>query len=131
MVKASPWTVSLWLPTIREWCAHVTVTPDLNKINVFKNGTSKALNLRTPKGGHTVPSSTAGVSLLWKKDQKKDRKKNTSETINNAIPQRSPNSVIAEWSPWKVASLATSFHHWNLTNNKLKIERETPKNPPP
>lgn len=39
-----------------------------------------------PAGGHMVPSSTAGVNLLWKKAQKKEKKNKTSEVIKRIIP---------------------------------------------
>ena len=49
-----------------------------------------------PAGGHKLPTSIVGVKLLWKNAQKKDKKKKTSDTINNAIPQRNPNSTKDE-----------------------------------
>ena len=62
-------------------------------------------------GGQILPISTLADNLLWKKAQKKDRKKNTSETINNNIPHRNPNSTILVCSPWWAASKDTSRHH--------------------
>ena len=47
-----------------------------------------------PKGGQTDPTSTVGVKLLWKKAQKNLTKKNTSDTMNKAMPQRKPSSTI-------------------------------------
>jgi len=41
-------------------------------------------------GDDIIPISSAGASLLWKKVQKKEMKKNTSDTINRIIPHRSP-----------------------------------------
>jgi len=57
-----------------EWWAHVTVTPDLNRIIVFNRGIWKGLKIIIPEGGHISPISSVGLSLLWKKDQKKKRK---------------------------------------------------------
>jgi len=53
------------------------------------------LKAKTPIGGQTPPNSMFGANLLWKKAQKNLKKKKISETINNNIPQRSPNSTIA------------------------------------
>jgi len=74
----------------------VTLTPDDSKIIVFNRGTPNALKTLMPVGGHNVPTSTFGDSLLWKKAQKNDIKKNTSETINRTIPQRIPSSTSLE-----------------------------------
>ena len=82
---------------------------------VFNKGTWKGLNTLIPKGGHIEPISTLGGNLEWKKAQKNLKKKNTSETINSAIPQRSPNSTIDVWSPWIVPSRLMSRHHWVIT----------------
>jgi hypothetical protein len=41
----------------------------------------------------------AGERLLWKKAQKKDRKKSTSEVINKIIPHRNPIPTFHVWSP--------------------------------
>ena len=112
-----------WLPAIKAWWDQVTVTPEDNNTKVLSNGTSKGLNAIIPIGGQTLPTSTAGEILLWKKAQKKDRKKKTSETINKTIPQRRPNSTILVCNPWHEASKETSRHHWNIT---IKII-ESPK----
>jgi len=42
---------------------------------VFKRGTWIGLKATTPIGGHEIPSSMTGVSLLWKKAQKKGEEK--------------------------------------------------------
>jgi len=57
------------------WWAHVTVTPEDNKIAVFNRGISNGLKGFTPKGGHNIPISTTGAKLLWKKAQKNETKK--------------------------------------------------------
>jgi len=46
-----------------------------------------------PNGGHRVPISTEGDSLLWKKAQKNEKKNNTSEVIKRIIPQRRPDTT--------------------------------------
>jgi len=68
-----------------------------------------------------------GVNLEWKKVQKNETKKKTSEVINSSIPNFNP---IVTWfvcNPWNVPSRVISRHHWNiiskviivLINNKL------------
>ena len=76
-----------------------------------------------PKGGHSLPISTLGDSLLWKKAQKNLKKKKISETINNAIPQRKPSSVIDVCSPWIAPSREISRHHWVI----IKINNTKPR----
>ena len=49
-----------------------------------------------------------------KKSSKKPLKK-ISDTINKAIPQRRPNSVIDVCNPWIDPSRLISRHHWNIT----------------
>jgi len=53
----------------------------------------------------------AGERLLWKNAQKKEIKKNTSETINKIIPQRNPIVTGNVCNPWKVPSREISRHH--------------------
>jgi len=43
-----------------------------------------------PAGGQPQPISTEGDSEKCKNAQKKDKKKNTSETMNKTKPNRSP-----------------------------------------
>ena len=57
---------------------------------VFNKGICKGLNERIPVGGQREPISIVGDKLLWKKAQKNERKKNTSEIINKIIPHRKP-----------------------------------------
>jgi hypothetical protein len=87
---------------------------------VFKRGTWKGLKGIKPEGGQTLPKSIAGERLLWKKAQKKDKKKKTSETINKIIPQRRPNSTMLEWRPCAAPSLEMSRHHWYITT-KVRV----------
>ena len=72
-----------------------------------------------PKGGHNLPTSILGDSLLWKKAQKNLRKKKTSETINKAIPQRKPSSVIEVCKPCTAPSREISRHHWIITSIRV------------
>jgi len=67
---------------IRLWCLQVTVNPDVSKIAVFRSGTLSGSIAVIPLGGHMHPSSIVGASLLWKKAQKKAKKKHTSLIIN-------------------------------------------------
>ena len=73
------------------------------------------MNTWIPKGGQRLPTSTVGESLLWKNAQKNLRKKKISETINNAIPQRNPSSVIEVCKPWIAPSREISRHHCVIT----------------
>ena len=78
---------------IKAWWAHVIEAPDDNKIIVLRSGIWIGLKGITPKGGHLIPISTEGANLEWKKAQKKDKKKNTSEVINKIIPHRIPSAT--------------------------------------
>jgi len=42
-VYNKPYNAPALLPSINEWCAYVTVTPEDNKIIVFNKGNSKGL----------------------------------------------------------------------------------------
>ena len=114
-VITRPATASWSAPLVIAWWAQVTLTPELSKIRVFNKGTCQGLKAQTPKGGQTQPSAVEMERLLWKKAQKNLKKKNTSDTINRAIPQRIPNSTDLLWRPWNLASAATSRHHWSAT----------------
>ena len=52
-----------------------------------------------------------GNKLASKKAQKKATKNITSEVMNNAIPQRSPSSVMELWTFKNVLSFMISLHH--------------------
>lgn len=107
-----------WLPSIILWWDQVTLTPEDNKIIVFKRGTLKGLKTSIPIGGQTLPNSMLGARLLWKKAQKNDKKNITSEIINSLIPHRRPFSTIDVWRPWNLASRLTSRHHCLDTTTK-------------
>lgn len=113
-MKNNPWVDWEWLPSIRPWWAHVTVTPEANKIAVFNKGTWNGLNGIIPIGGQEAPNSIAGDNLLWKKAQKKETKKKISETINKIIPHRNPKVTGWVCNPWKVPSREMSRHHWYI-----------------
>lgn len=49
---------------MREWWAHVTVTPEDSKVIVFKRGTWIGLKADTPEGGQVSPNPTIGARLL-------------------------------------------------------------------
>lgn len=93
-MKNKLWVVWEWLLSIKLWWAQVTVTPEDKRIAVFNKGIWKGLKLWIFIGGQRFPSSIEGDKLLWKKAQKKEIKKNTSEIINKIIPQRNP---IVTW----------------------------------
>lgn len=78
---------------------------------MFSNGICIGLNGEIPIGGHVDPSSMVGDNLLWKKAQKNERKKNTSEIINRIIPHRKPLVTIFVCNPWYVPSRVISRHH--------------------
>jgi hypothetical protein len=50
------------LPSIREWCAYVTLAPEESNRIVFNNGISKGFRGSIPTGGQEVPSSTVGAN---------------------------------------------------------------------
>lgn len=95
---------------IKEWWPQVTVTPEDSSTTVFSRGIPHGESGDTPRGGQTAPISMLGLSLLWKKAQKKEKKKRTSETIKKTTPKRIPLLRGVEWNPWKVASRITSRH---------------------
>lgn len=64
---------------------------------MFSSGTPQGDNGLIPIGGHVFPSSTVGANLLWKKAQKKAKKKHTSDTMNNTTPIRNPRDVFVVW----------------------------------
>jgi hypothetical protein len=66
------------------------VIPEVNKIRVLRRGICTGLKGKIPLGGQIIPSSIVGERLLWKKPQKNEMKKNTSDVINRIIPHRSP-----------------------------------------
>lgn len=111
-------------PFNKAWCLQVTLTPEESNKIVLRRGILMGLKGRIPVGGHICPSSIAGEILLWKKAQKKETKKNTSEIINKIIPVFKPLITKSEWCPWIEASRWISFHHIKATSDvKIKIMR--------
>lgn len=90
IVIAKPRIVFPLSPLIMAWCDHVTVAPDVNKIAVFNSGTSNGFKAFIPTGGHIAPISTVGPNDEWKKAQKNEKKKQTSDMIKNNIPNLKP-----------------------------------------
>jgi hypothetical protein len=78
-------------------CAHVTVTPEDNKIKVFHKGKPHGSNAEIPCGGQTQPIPIDGDNVQWKNAQKKLKKNITSEAINKAIPKRTPSCTLKVW----------------------------------
>lgn len=121
IVIKSPWDLWEWLFSIIPWWDQVIVIPEANKIAVLRRGICIGLNGLIPKGGHIFPISIEGDNLLWKKAQKKDTKKRTSDVIKRIIPQRRPVTTKLVWSPWKVPSREISRHHWYAVVEIIKI----------
>jgi hypothetical protein len=72
------------------WCDHVTVAPDEISIAVFNSGTSNGFKTVIPTGGQIDPMLMSGPRALWKKPQKKEKKKQTSDRMNKIIPYCNP-----------------------------------------
>lgn len=99
------------------WWDQVILTPDDNNKIVFKRGILIGLKDTIEEGGQDCPNSTVGEILLWKKAQKKETKKSTSEAINSTIPVFNPFITKFEWFPWVVPSRWISRHQENATIN--------------
>jgi len=117
IVKIKPFIVSFLLPAIIALCDHVILAPELNRIAVFNNGTSKAFNGVIPTGGHTLPISIVGTKALWKNPQKNEKKNTTSVKINSIIPILNPFCTTKVCNPKYVPSLITSLHQTTITNS--------------
>lgn len=113
-VKAKAWIVSFRLPSIKEWCPQVTVTPEANNTAVFNKGIAKGFSAVTPVGGQLQPNSGAGANLLWKNAQKNAKKKRTSEAMKRIMPHRNPLETNEVWKPIYVPSRITSRHHCSI-----------------
>jgi hypothetical protein len=118
-VKNSPCVARVALFSSMPWCAHVTVTPEANKIAVFSKGTCMGLNSWIPVGGQVDPSSIVGDSLVWKNAQKNDTKNKICETMNRIIPHRRPFVTIFVCNPWYVPPRVTSRHHWIMVSTAI------------
>lgn len=78
--------------------------PENSRTMVFSKGTPVGLNPWISLGGHWNPSSDVVESLLWKNDQKKARKKKTSDKMKRIIPIFTPSFTSFAWSPIEVLS---------------------------
>jgi hypothetical protein len=96
--------------SIAEWCATVTVAPELTRKTVFTSGISNGLNGSRAKGGEIPPTSSAGLKLKWKNPQKKEKKSIASERIKLVKPIFSPDFTCPTWSPWVFLSAETFTH---------------------
>jgi hypothetical protein len=119
-VRDSPWIAWVWRFSVTAWWAHVTVTPEANRIAVFRRGIWKGLKGTIELGGHVPPNSIVGARLLWKKAQKKEKKNSTSETINRIIPIRRPTETLKVWRPCIVPSREMSRHHCILVSETAR-----------
>jgi len=112
------------------WCDQVTVAPEDTRIAVFKRGTSNGSNTLIPTGGQIDPMLISGPKALWKNPQKNEKKKHTSDRINNIIPICNPFCTANVWCPWNEASLITSLHQTIITKmiklNPAKVSKEPP-----
>jgi len=104
-----------------EWWDQVIDAPDLIRMNVFRRGTSVGLNGLISFGGHFSPTSMFGAIALWKKAQKKETNRNTSEVIKRIIPVFSVVSVLFEWSPVFEASENTFLNQQCITVKIINI----------
>lgn len=82
------------------WWDQVTVTPEDKSKIVFIRGILIGLKVTIDKEGQFCPNSIVGEILLWKKAQKKDTKKRTSDKINSTIPIFNPFITSRECIPW-------------------------------
>jgi hypothetical protein len=71
-------------------CAQVILTPEDNKIIVFKKGKPHGFKTSIPCGGQTAPICTDGIKLEWKNAQKNPKKNIISDVIKSTIPLRNP-----------------------------------------
>lgn len=63
IVANRAWFILLRLFSIRLWWAHVIVTPDASRTDVFKRGTSRGFSGEIPVGGQHPPRSWVGTRL--------------------------------------------------------------------
>ena len=109
----------------------MTVTPEARSTAVFSRGMANGFSAVIPVGGQEHPSSVVGASLLWKKAQKKAKKKRISETMNRIIPHRSPPTTPDVWNPIKVLSRVTSRHHCSIVRAIVTNPKSTQSRPYP
>ena len=112
------WFLFFW---IKLWWHQVTLTPDDKRIIVFNNGIENGFKVIIPKGGQFIPISIEGERLEWKNAQKKEKKNNISETINNIKPNFKPVKTNLVWAPSKLDSVNISVNHRTM-NKIIKIK---------
>jgi hypothetical protein len=66
---------------------------------VFNNGTENGSNAWIPTGGQIDPMFISGPNALWKNAQKNEKKKQTSDNMNNNIPYLNPLCTTNVWCP--------------------------------
>lgn len=111
-VNARACFASFPLPSVRLWWAQVTVAPEARRTAVLRRGTLNGLIGEIAVGGQVQPSSGVGARALWKKAQKNEKKKQTSERINKIIPKRRQARRLFVCRPLNVPSRIISRHHW-------------------
>lgn len=104
-----------------EWWHHVTETPELIKISVFRSGTFMGLKGLVDEGGQFCPISIFGLTLEWKYDQKKLMKNNTSDVINKIMPIFNPFITIFWCIPSFLASLDVFFHQYIEDSTNIRV----------
>ena len=105
----------------RLWWAHVMETPEERRTAVLSRGTAKGFRGSIPTGGQNEPREGDGARLEWKKAQKKEKKKATSEIINISIPALRPVVTKEVWCPNEVPSRDMSRHHWIMVKRTTVI----------
>lgn len=65
MVMDRAWFMCIRFPSMRLWWAHVIETPEANRTDVFRSGTSKGFRGEIPAGGQNPPRSCVGTRLEW------------------------------------------------------------------
>ncbi len=66
---------------------------------MFNRGIAVGSRASIPWGGQFAPISIVGANLLWKKAQKKEKKKSTSDVIKSIIPNFNPNCTFIVCNP--------------------------------
>ena len=71
-VSKMPVAARLLSPKRIAWCAYVTVTPDVSKISVFRNGRSHVGSATIPSGGHVGEATKliAGIACVEVRPEK-------------------------------------------------------------
>lgn len=105
-------------PANSSWWAKVAVSPLINKITVFSNGTWKGGIIKSPILGHPQLAPVRGETLIWKNLQNTLKKNQTSLNRNQTSPHFNDPWTNQVWAPWKVLSRPTSR---NQTVNKNKV----------